>query len=107
VNDHHDPMPVDEPRVFPEVRTRRLALVSETGTEHAVAELKQGMVELRLGGPAAGLPCEVLIYAGEQVPGVYAAGVEFYVDGNGVAGNVLTVTGSEVTVHHFEPGDGD
>lgn len=107
MNDHHDPIPTDEPRILPEVRTRRLALVSKTGTEHAVVELKQGVVELRLGGRAAGLPCEVLVYAGEQEPGAYAAGIEFFVDGDGIAGNILTITGSEVAVHHFQPGEDD
>lgn len=72
------------PEVMPEVRTRRLVVVNEAGAEQAVVELTQDLVELRLGGSQAAMPCKVVVFAGEDEPGHFAAGVELWANGESV-----------------------
>ena len=80
--------------VVPEIRTQRLVVVDEHGAERAVIRVKQGVVELCMNSRAAGRDCEVLMFAGEQEPGLFTAGVEFSANGEAVGGSSVVVQGS-------------
>lgn len=101
MTDVQDPVPGDVPEVVPEVRTRCLVIVDETGVERAAIEATDDVIELRLGGSRAGMPCEVVAYAGEDEPGQFAAGVELWANGESVGGSVVTVAGSQVSFHRL------
>lgn len=88
--------------VTEEVRTRRLVIVDHEGVEKAVVELAGDLVEIRVGGSRADMPCEVLVFAGEYEPGLFSAGLELWANGDSVAGQSVTVAGSNVEVRSFE-----
>lgn len=64
--------------VVPEVRTQRLVMVNEAGVEQAVLQVHHGMMEVCVGGEQSGVPCQVVIFAGEDEPGTFSAGVELW-----------------------------
>lgn len=88
--------------IVEEVRTRRLVIVDHEGVEKAVVELAGEVVEIRVGGSRASMPCEVLIFAGEYEPGLFSAGLELWANGDSVAGQSVTVAGKRVEVRSFE-----
>lgn len=88
--------------VVEEVRTRRLAIVDQEGVEKAVVELAGELLEIRVGGSRADMPCEVLIFAGKYEAGLFSAGLELWANGDSVAGQSVTVAGNTVEVRSFE-----
>jgi hypothetical protein len=83
------------------IRTRRLVVVDRDGIERAVLTTHLGHIELRIGMGLDGHRCEVLVFAGEQEPGLFAAGVEFWANGDSIGGSSLTVQGREIDFHRF------
>jgi hypothetical protein len=90
----------DQPTVD-EVRTRRLTVVDEDGSERAIIQISHGHIELRLLTEDEVNRCELLAFAGEQVPGILAAGIELWINGNSVSGFSAIVTGKEIECHRF------
>ena len=84
-----------------EIRTRKLVVVDADGIERAILTTHLGHVELRIGMGLDAHRCQVLLSAGEHEPGLFAAGVEFWADGNSIGGSSLTVQGSEIDFHRF------
>jgi len=66
-----------------------------------VLEISRGVAELRLGGSNTGTPCEVVVFAGENEPGMFAAGVDLWANGNCVTARSVVVEGSDVALHRF------
>lgn len=93
---HKGDSPTDD-----EIRTRRLAVVDDAGNERAIIELVHGHIELRLLSGDTTNECEVLVFAGAQVAGTAAVGVELWVNGNSVGGCSAVTSGSEVEFHRF------
>ena len=87
---------------MPEVRTKRLVIADEAGVERASLALSGDVIELRLGGSRANLPCEVLLFVSEDEPGAYAAGIELWAHGNSIRSTVVTVAGHHVELHHAD-----
>jgi hypothetical protein len=92
--------PAPEP-VLAEVRTKRLVIVSESGEPVADLTTRLGVVELRIGGGQAGLPCEVALTAGEEDVGIWSGGIALRANGDAVASWTVTVTGQQVNVGRF------
>lgn len=106
MSEQHSPAADDkaggsQAEVVPEVRTRRLAVVDEAGVEQAVLQVRRGVMEVSVGGGQSGVPCQVVIFAGEDEPGHYAAGIEIRANGDSVGGAAVTVVGSTVEFHRF------
>jgi hypothetical protein len=87
--------------VVPEIRTERLVVVDEHGAERAVLTIKQGVIELCMNSRADGRDCDVLMFAGEQEPGLFVAGVELSANGEAVGGSSVVVQGSGVEVERW------
>ena len=83
------------------IRTRRLVVVDNEGTERALLTTHLGHVELRIGMGLDAQRCQVLLFAGEQEPGLFAAGVEFWANGESLGGSSLIRQGNQVEFHHF------
>lgn len=83
------------------LKVARLEIVNEAGTEQAVIEVAQGRAELRLGGTRAAMPCEVVIFAGEDEPGMYAAGIDLRANGDSAGSGSVTVAGSQVDLQIY------
>jgi hypothetical protein len=81
-----------------EVRTRKLVVVDNEGTERAVLTTRSSYIELRLN---AGPNYELLLFAGEHEPGLFALGIEFWANGESLGGASLTVQGGNVDFHRF------
>jgi hypothetical protein len=90
-----------DPEVVPEIRTRRLALVNDTGDEQVVVQVRQGVAEIVVGGDLSDAPCHAVIFAGEDEPGHHTAGIELWAKGNSVGGATVSVAGRETRFHRF------
>jgi hypothetical protein len=99
-------MPAQEPEhratpELPKVRTKQLAIVDENGDPVAELSTRLGVVELRIGGTRAGLPCEIALTVGEEEAGVWSAGITLLANGDAVASWTITIAGKQVAVNHF------
>lgn len=88
-------------RVLPEVRTKHLVIVNESGQPVAELTTRLGVVELRIGGSQGGLPCEVALTAGEDDPGNWSAGVTLWAQGDAVASWTVSVADRQINVGRF------
>lgn len=91
----------DPGEIVDEVRTRRLVIVDSEGVERAIFKVHLGHVELRLVLGRDRQQCEVLCFAGEEEPGTFAAGAEFWAHGESLGGCSMIRHGDEVELRSF------
>ena len=78
-----------------------MVVVDEAGNDLATLKAANGHIELRIIARRGSEQCDALVFAGRDEPGMVAAGVELWANGEAVSGESVVIASGEVSCHRF------